>query len=130
MSRHFAVPAMLTVALLGLTAPRLSAQQRSTLNRADLDAAVMAHAAQRDRNQADVQRFLQSDAVRRVAKGMGVEASDLQDRVATLDGPALQSLADQTRAAERQLAGGDVIVISSTVVIIALLIIILILVAD
>jgi len=130
-SRHLAVPGILTVALLCVGAPsHLAAQQRSAVSGADLEAAVLARAARRNESQAVVQRFLRSDGVRRVADGMGITVNDLNDRVATLDEATLNDLADRTRAAERELAGGDTIVISSTVVIIALLIIILILVAD
>jgi len=51
--------------------------------------------------------------------------SELAAIVSTLDEATLSQLADRTRAADRDLAGGDQIVISTTVIIIILLILIL-----
>ena len=81
-------------------------------------------------NREAVRAFLATDQVRKVAARMGVSASELSDRVATLDQASLDQIAAQMGIGDRTLAGGsEKIVISATLVIIALLILILILVA-
>jgi len=127
-SKHLAISGILTVVVLSSAAP-MAAQGRSAVSGAELERAVLARSARQTGNQETVQRFLRSDAVRQAGTRMGVNTDDLAAKVATLDESTLGTLADRTRAADQQLAGGDTIVISATVVIIALLIIILIVVA-
>lgn len=129
MSKHLAIPGILAFVVLSSAAP-VAAQGRSAVSGAELEKAVLARSAQQTGNRETVQRFLQTDAVRQQAARMGVTSEDLAAKVATLDAATLSDLAERTRAADQQLAGGDTIVISATVVIIVLLIIILILVAD
>ena len=128
MTKHFAIPGILAVVVLSSAAPA-AAQGRTAVSGAQLEKAVT-RAAEQSGNQETVQRFLRTDAVRQQGARMGVNTEELAGKVATLDAATLNDLAEQTRAADRQLAGGDTIVISATVVIIVLLIIILILVAD
>ena len=126
MSQHLNVSMVMAVAALGVTTP-LVAQGRSTVTAADLDAAISTRPAG---NREAVRNFLATDQVRNVAERMGVSASDLSARVATLDEASLNQIAAQAGAGDKALAGGaSTIVISSTVIIIALLILILILVA-
>ena len=126
MSKHVKLPLFVAVAALGVTTPLL-AQGRSAISSADLDAAVSARPAG---NREAVRNFLATDQVRNVAGRMGVNASDLSARVATLDQNSIDQIAAQAGAGDKALAGGaSTIVISSTVIIIALLILILILVA-
>ena len=126
MSQHRKVSMLVAVAALGVTTPLL-AQGRSTISSADLDAVVSARPAG---NREAVRNFLATDQVRNVAGRMGVSASDLSARVATLDEASLNQIAAQAGVGDRALAGGSsTIVISSTVIIIALLILILLLVA-
>jgi hypothetical protein len=121
---------LLAAAALALATLPLAAQQAPVVPASELEAAVVARAGRDDANRAAVRRFLQHQEVRVTAERMGVRTSDLETAVATLDGQALQDLADRTRAAEGDLAGGANIVITSTIVIIALLILILILLID
>jgi len=126
MSQDRKVSMLVAVAALGVTSPLLG-QGRSTISSADLDAAVSARPAG---NREAVRNFLATDQVRNVAGRMGVNASDLSARVATLDQNSIDQIAAQAGAGDKALAGGaSTIVISSTVIIIALLILILILVA-
>jgi hypothetical protein len=127
-SKHLAIPGILTVVVLGSAAPA-AAQGRSAVTGAELERAVLVRSARQTGNQEMVQRFLRTDAVRQAGTRMGVNTDDLAAKVATLDAATLGTLAERTRAADQQLAGGDTIVISATVVIIALLVIIIILVA-
>lgn len=129
MTKHFAIPGILAVVVLSSAAPA-AAQGRTAVSGAQLEKAVLTRAAEQSGNQETVQRFLRTDAVRQQGARMGVNTEELAGKVATLDAATLNDLAERTRAADRQLAGGDTIVISATVVIIVLLIIILILVAD
>jgi hypothetical protein len=88
----------------------------------ELESAVLkAPAANREA----VQRFLQDSRVTDVATKLGIRTADLAAVVSTLDEATLQQVADRTRAADRDLAGGDQIIVSTTVVIIILLILIL-----
>jgi hypothetical protein len=128
-SKHLAIPGILALVVLSSAAPA-AAQGRSAVSGAELEKAVLARSAQQTGNQETVQRFVRTEAVRQQAARMGVNSEDLAAKVATLDAATLSDLAERTRAADQQLAGGDTIVISATVVIIVLLIIILILVAD
>jgi Skp family chaperone for outer membrane proteins len=115
------VSAIAALATVGATAP-LAAQARSAVNSAELEAAVIKAPAA---NQEAVQRFLRDSRVNEVAAKLGIQTADLAAAVRTLDEGTLSQLADRTRAAERDLAGGDQIVISTTVIIIVLLILIL-----
>jgi hypothetical protein len=128
-SKHLAIPGILAVVVLSSAAP-MAAQGRSAVTGAELEKAVLSRSAQQTSSQETIQRFLRSEAVRQAGTRMGVNTEDLAAKVATLDPATLSDLAERTRAADQQLAGGDTIVISATVVIIVLLIIILILVAD
>jgi hypothetical protein len=122
MAKHLTLSMIVAVAALGFTTPLL-AQSRSAVSGAELDAAVAARPAN---NREAVQQFLTTDRARKVAGQMGVNASELSARVATLDQASLNMLAERTNVGDRVLVGGaNTIVISTTAVIIALLIIIL-----
>ena len=122
MLKSIAVLGILALATPGASAP-LAAQGRSAVSSAELESAVLSAPAA---NQAAVQRFLQDDRVTEVASRMGVRTADLAAGISTLDEATLSQVAERTRAADRDLAGGDdKIIISTTAIIIALLIIIL-----
>jgi hypothetical protein len=116
-----AVSGILALATLGASTP-LAAQARSAVSSTELDSAVLKAPAT---NQETVQRFLRDSTVREIATKLGIQAADLAASVSMLDEAMLNQVADRTRAAERDLAGGDQLVISTTVVIIILLILIL-----
>jgi 2-hydroxychromene-2-carboxylate isomerase len=120
--KFIVIPCVLALATLGATAP-LAAQSRSVVSRTELDSAVLSMAP--STNQATVQRFLQDSRVTNVASGLGIRTADLAAGVSTMNEAMLSQLAEQTRAAERGLAGGDTVVISTTAIIIVLLVIIL-----
>jgi hypothetical protein len=113
--------AILTVATLAVSTP-LAAQTRSAVTSTALDSAILAAPAT---SQETVQRFLQDSRVSEIAASMGVKTADLAAIVSSLDEALLAQLADRTRAADRDLAGGDTVVISTTAIIIVLLILIL-----
>ncbi len=122
MSKHLTFAPILAVAALGFTAPLL-AQGRTAVSASELEVAVAARPAG---NRQAVQTFLATDRVQQVAGRMGVSPSELSTRVAALDQASLNRLAEQTKANDRDLAGGsNTIVISTTTIIIALLLIIL-----
>lgn len=114
--------AFAVLATVGATSP-LEAQTRSAVSSAELEAAVIKTPAA---NQAAVQRFLRDGRVNEIAAKLGIRTADLAAAVRTLDESTLSQVADRTRAADRNLAGGDQIIVSTTVVIIVLLILILI----
>ncbi len=122
MSRRFSLSMILAVAALGLTAP-LSAQTRSAVSVAELDAAV----AERPAPVLEaIQKFLTTDRGQEVADRIGVSVSELSARVADLDEASLKLIAEQAGLSEEVLAGGvDTIVITATTAIIILLLIIL-----
>lgn len=124
MRRYIAV--LGTLATLATAAP-LTAQVQAPapVSSTELEAAVVAAPAG---NQLVVQRFLQDSRVVEAARGLGVHATDLAAGVATMSEDALSQVAEQTRAAQRDLAGGDsTVVISTTAIIIILLVLILLL---
>jgi len=123
MSKHISLSMIVAAAALGFAVP-LTAQSRSAVSGAELDAAVAVRLAG---TRETVQAFLATDQVRKVAGQIGVSASELSARVAGLDQASLDRLAVRPEIRDQILAGGaDTIVISSTVVIIALLILILV----
>jgi hypothetical protein len=93
----------------------LSAQQRSTVNSAALDAAVAGRPA--DRSVLNTAFSTPSAVV--TAGRMGISPAQLAARVAALDDASAQQLADRVRA------GGANLVISTTAIIIILLLVIL-----
>ena len=121
MLKFIAVSGLVMLATVGASAP-LAAQTRSTVSSTELESAVLKAPAT---NRETVQRFLQDSRVTEVATKLGIRTADLAAVVSTLDEATLSRLADRTRAADRDLAGGDQIVISTTVIIIILLILIL-----
>jgi Skp family chaperone for outer membrane proteins len=122
MSKSFWLSMILAVAALGLTAP-LSAQTRSAVSVAELDAAVAERpAAVREA----VQEFLTTERGQEAADRIGMSASELSARVADLDEASLNRIAEQAGISDEVLAGGaDTIVITATTAIIILLLVIL-----
>ncbi len=111
------VALLAALATLTVTAP-VSAQSRSTVNSATLDAAVAARPAP---DRAAVTAALTSSRAVAVAGRLGLSADELSIRVAALDDNSMQQISD------RILAGGSsTVVISTTTIIIVLLVIILI----
>lgn len=123
MLRFLAGSALVVLALQAWPSS-LNAQSRSTISSTDLQSAI---SSTRSEHQATLQGFLQNPRVADVAQGLGASMSDLSAKVATLDDATLTSLADQTRAADLGLAGGErYLLISTTAIIIILLILILV----
>ncbi len=121
MLKFIAVSGILALATLGTSTP-LAAQARTAVSSTELESAVLKAPAA---NQEAVQRFLRDSVVTEVATKLGIRTADLAAVVSTLDEATLSQVADRTRAADRDLAGGDQIIVSTTVVIIILLILIL-----
>jgi CHASE3 domain sensor protein len=124
MSRPFLLSMTLALAALCLTAP-LSAQDRSAVSVAELDAAIAERPADVDVRGA-IQEFLATDRGQEVADRMGVSVSDLSNRVANLDDASLNRIADDAGISQEVMAGGaNTVVITTTTLIIVLLVIIL-----
>lgn len=104
-----------TLMLSVLTGP-LAAQAPSTIDPATLDAAVSAPSAD---SRAVIGTTLSSERALAAAATLGLDAADLEARIAALDDAAAD------RLAERILAGGNTITISVTTIIIILLLLIL-----
>ena len=124
MSRPFLLSLTVALAALCLAGP-LSAQDRSAVSAAELDAAVAERPADGDVRGA-IQEFLATDRGQDLADRMGVSVSDLSNRVANLDDASLNLIARQAGVSQEVLAGGaNTIVITTTTLIIVLLVIIL-----
>jgi len=122
MLKPLSLSMIMAVTALGLTAP-LSAQARSAVSVAELDAAV---AEQPSAVRVAVQEFLATDRAQALADGMGTSVSELSALVAGLDDASLNGIAERAGIGDEALAGGaDSIVISATTAIIILLIIII-----
>jgi hypothetical protein len=116
---------MLSVGLSGT----LHAQQGSVVDQAALDRAVAAHAERSDANREAIRRVLDHQQVREVAAAAGIDLKVAHAAVATLDDAELQRIAEQARAVDSSLAGGQTITISTTTIIIILLLVILLVIA-
>jgi hypothetical protein len=122
MFKPLSLSMLVAVTAFGLTAP-LSAQTRSAVSVAELDAAV---AEQPAPVRAAVLEFLTTDRAQAVAAGMGMSVSELSDRVAGLDDASLNRIAEQAGVDDEALAGGaDSMVISVTALLLIIIIIIL-----
>lgn len=121
---RFLAGSALVVLALQAAPSTLNAQTRSTISGSDLQSAIT---SARSENQATLQGFLQNERVAAAAQSLGSSVSDLSAKVSTLDDATLTRLADQTRAADLGLAGGqEYVLISTTAIIIILLILILV----
>jgi len=122
MSKLLSLSMLTTIVVFGLTAP-LSAQDRSAVSVAELDAAVV---AQPNAVRQAVQEFLTTDRAQALAAVMGTNVSELSARVAGLDDASLNRIAEQAGIDDEALAGGaDTVVISVTALLLILIIIIL-----
>ncbi|MHB1192088.1 MAG: hypothetical protein ACYC6F_03500 [Longimicrobiales bacterium] len=122
MFKPLSLSILMAVTALGLTAP-LSAQTRSAVSVAELDAAV---AEQPSAVRAAVQDFLTTDRAQAVAAGMGTSVSELSAQVAGLDDASLNRIAAEAGIDDEALAGGaDSVVISITALLLIIIIIIL-----
>ena len=91
MFKPLSLSMLLAVTALGMTSP-LSAQARSAVSVAELDAAVAERPAP---VRAAVLEFLATDRAQAVAAGMGVSVSELSTQVAGLDDASLNRIAEQ-----------------------------------
>jgi hypothetical protein len=83
---------------------------------------------QADADRAAIQAMLQRADVRRLAGAMGLDLERASTAAATMSGPALERMADQARAIDNDLVGGEGrVVLTTTAIIIILLILILLL---
>lgn len=125
MSKRFTPFLIMTVAALGLAGP-LSAQGRSAVSGAELDAAVVARP---DANREAVRQLLATPEAQKVAGQMGVSPSELSVKVAALDQATVNQLAQQMQADDAALAGGSSTVVIGTTALIVILLVVIILVA-
>ena len=110
--------------------PAARAQQATVADQAMLDQAVAAHSRQADADRADIRRMLSRQQIREIASRAGIDVKRAETAVATLDGTNLRQIAEQARAVDNSLAGGQSrITLSTTAIIIGLLVLILIIVA-
>lgn len=123
MLKYVAVFGVLAFAAMGTSAP-LAAQAQSAVSSSELESAVVATPGT---NQATVQQFLQDQRVIGVANSMGVSTADLSNRVSSMDETTLSQVAERTRAADLNLAGGDQKIVLGTTALLLIIIIIILL---
>jgi hypothetical protein len=116
--------ATLALALL-LALPGLGAADTSTVQTADLDAALAATALQEDAAREQVRALLAREDVRALAEAAGLDLRRADAAVATLDGEELQRVVEHAVAADEALAGGQSITISLVAALLIVIIIIL-----
>ena len=110
--------------------PAARAQQDPVADQATLDQAVATHAQRADTDRQAIRRMLERQQVREIAARAGIDVKRAEAAVATLDGTELHQIAEQARAVDNSLAGGQSrITVSTNTIIIGLLILILIIVA-
>jgi hypothetical protein len=106
------------------------AQQPSVVDQAALDHAVATHAQRLAADRLAIRRMLERHQVRRIAARAGIDIKRAEAAVATLDDAELHEIADQARAVNESLAGGQSkVTLSTTTIIIGLLVLILLIVA-
>lgn len=122
----------LALALLLIAIPAgASGQEAGVVGLEEIDAALEEHHAAEDARREAVRRVVRTPEVREVARSMGVDPDQLEQAAGIVGGERLAAAAEQARAIESQLAGGQAITISATTItIILLLVIIVILVAN
>src|SRR5262249_19614104 len=108
---------------------KAQAQQTSLVDQATLDQAVATHAQESDADREAIRRMLARQQVRETAARAGIDVQRAEGAVAALSGTALHQIADQARAVDDSLSGGQSVTISTTTIIIVLLLLILIIVA-
>ncbi len=110
-------------------APRAFAQTPHAAATSALDAAVQAQVQSSDADRQFVQQLLERGDIKAVASGAGIDLRSVGSAVNAMDATTLAQVADQARAADRALAGGQSVTISTTAIIIGLLVLILLIVA-
>ena len=108
---------------------KAQAQQTSLVDQATLDQAVATHAQESDADREAIRRMLARQQVRETAARAGIDVQRAEGAVAALSGTELHQIADQARAVDDSLSGGQSVTISTTTIIIVLLLLILIIVA-
>lgn len=102
------------------------AQQRHVVDPTVMRQAIADQALTDQQNRDAVLGVLQHAQVRDLAGRLGLSVTRAEGAVSTLGGAELAGLADQARAAEAQLAGGDrTIIIGTTTLLLVIIIIIL-----
>jgi hypothetical protein len=128
MPRRFTALTYLLVGLLMLSGPLAhSAAAASIASQADLDGAVAKSLSNDQAARETIQRLLQRDDVRAMAKGYGLDVHRAQKAVGTLQGVELQKVSTLAASAETQLAGGDEYIRISLVALLLVIIIIILL---
>jgi hypothetical protein len=106
------------------------AQQPSVVDQATLDRTIAAHVQRSDADRGAIRHLLERQEVREVAARAGIDITRAEAAVATLDAAELHEIAEQARAVDDSLAGGQSrITLSTTTIIIGLLVLILLIVA-
>ena len=101
------------------------AQQPSVVDQATLDRVIATRVVQADSDRLAIRSLLERPQVREIAADAGIDLTRASAAVATLDGAELRQLADQARAADDALAGGQgSITLRTTTIIIGLLVLI------
>jgi hypothetical protein len=100
------------------------------VDQATLDRTIAAHVQRSDADRGAIRHLLERQEVREVAARAGIDITRAEAAVATLDAAELHEIAEQARAVDDSLAGGQSrITLSTTTIIIGLLVLILLIVA-
>jgi hypothetical protein len=118
---------LLVVSLLSATQPTVA--QERVVDRAAVEQVLFERVQGEAASRAAVRRLLDRDEVRRMSGDLGLDLRRAETAVATLQGPELERVAQQARAANELLSGGAQ-TIQISVVTLLLIIIIVILLAD
>jgi len=106
------------------------AQDSHVVDRTELSAAVIEHAASQDADRAAIKEALGRPEVQEVAERTGLDFDRLTAAVATMDGADLERTATTARQVNDALVGGQsTVTFSTTTIIIVLLVVILLIVA-
>lgn len=104
-----------------------SAQGPHVLAPTAMRQAIASQATTDQQNRDAVTGLLHTSQVRELARSLGLNVTDAEDAVLTLNSEELAGLADQARTADAQLAGGaNTVVISTTTALLLLIIVILV----
>lgn len=112
-----------------ITAAQPAIAQSRVVDRAAVEQALLDRVQGEGASRAAIRSLLERNEVRKIAAELGLDVRRADTAVSTLEGPELERLAQQARAANELLSGGAQ-TIRISVVTLLLIIIIVILLAD
>ncbi len=101
---RYRLPVLLLLLAFSLGAQ--TADREHVVPQAELEQTLETAAAARNQNEADLQRLIANEDVRKAAEAAGIDPQQVQEAVPQLDDETLAELAARARELEEDVAGG------------------------